>query len=154
MDSSVERQWLAFVLMPFREDFTPIYTELIVPPLEAEGFEVRRADTRPDQRNILKGIIQDIVAADLVIADLTTSNPNVLYEVGLAHALRKPTVLMTQSVRTVPFDLRGYNLTRYSTNFARVQSFRDALAEIARGLKNGSLMFENPVTDFAPRPEL
>jgi hypothetical protein len=150
LQASDDKRWFAFVLMPFRDDFTPIYTDLIVPPLQAEGFEVRRADTRPDQRNILRGIVEDIVSADLIVADLTTSNPNVFYEVGLAHALQKPTVLLTQNIGKLPFDLQSYTVIRYSRDFAQVQHLRDALGEIARSLKEASAVFSNPVNDFAP----
>ncbi len=72
------------------------------------------------------------------------------YEVGLAHALQKPTVLLTQSLGKVPFDLQSYNVTRYTRDFAEVERLRDSLVEVARRLKDASIVFGNPVSDFAP----
>lgn len=51
--------------------------------------------------------------ADAVVADLTENNPNVLYETGMAHALGKEAVLITQGVNTLPFDLRALRCVPY-----------------------------------------
>lgn len=142
---------LAFVLMPFETEFNHIYSQLIKPALEDEGFEVRRADSTFDQQNILRTIVHNIDVADLIVAELTTSNPNVFYELGIAHGLNKPVVLLSQELEEVPFDLRTYNIITYSTRFNEVHELQNRLREIARRLKEGSVSFGNPVTDFAPR---
>jgi len=53
--------------------------------------------------------------ADFIVADVTRKNPNVLYELGYAHALRKPTLLLlsTKSTGELPFDLAGYQMAAY-----------------------------------------
>lgn len=141
---------LAFVLMPFEQEFDRIYWDLIKPALEDEGFEVRRADSTFDQQNILRTIVHNIDTADLIVAELTTSNPNVFYELGIAHGLSKRVVLIAQELKDVPFDLRSYNIITYSTRFNEVHELQDRLKNVARGLRAGSINFGSPVDDFAP----
>ena len=97
----------AFVLMPFDEELDWVYEDLIKPAFELAGFETLRADNIDSQQNILKDIVAEIAESDVVVADLTESNPNVYYELGLAHALRKQVILMSQDVGMAPFDLRS-----------------------------------------------
>ncbi|MGB3633795.1 MAG: nucleoside 2-deoxyribosyltransferase [Rubrobacteraceae bacterium] len=139
----------AFILMPFDIGFEPIYSELIKPALEEAGFNVHRADSTLDQQNILRTIVHSIDNADLVIAELTTSNPNVFYELGIAHGLRKPVVLLSQELEQVPFDLRSYKIVTYSTHFDEVHKLKDSLKTIARGIIENSVSFGSPVQDFA-----
>src|SRR5947209_8635601 len=106
--------------MPFRPEFDHLYRDLIAPVLEAEGLGVSRADDPLHQRNILKGIIAGIDSAHLIVADITGLNPNVMYELGVAHALGRPVVMLTQNVEDAPFDLRGYTLTPYSASPANL----------------------------------
>src|SRR5438105_15496566 len=107
----------AFVLMPFDQEFKSIYDDLIRPALEDAGYEVSRADTPLDQQNIMRDVIQGIARADIIIADLSVVNANVSYELGLCHGLRIPTILITQSLEEVPFDLRPYRVQIYDTRF-------------------------------------
>ena len=100
----MEYKPLAFVIMPFEDQFTTVFSHFIKPILEELGFNVERADDIENQRNILRDIVENIHNSALIIADLTTANANVFYELGLAHALRKPVILMTQSIEEVPFD--------------------------------------------------
>ena len=67
-----------------------------------------RADDIDNQQNILNDIVKSIRSSELIVADLTDPNPNVYYELGLAHAMRKRVVLMTQDLGSMPFDLRSY----------------------------------------------
>ena len=92
----------AFVLMSFDNDFEALYTDFIRPVLEECGFAVERADDIENHQNILRDIIEAIDRSDLVIAELTGNNPNVLYELGLAHALKKPVIHLTQALEEVP----------------------------------------------------
>jgi nucleoside 2-deoxyribosyltransferase len=109
-----EQRPRVFVLMPFDQEFAAIYEQLIKPSLEDVGYEVARADTLLTQQNILRDVIAGIAGASLVVADLTTLNPNVMYELGIAHGLQIPTVLIAQSIEDLPFDLRSYRVIQYS----------------------------------------
>ncbi len=109
-----------FVIMPFSktkscrsEDWTEIYSNVIKPAVEGAGFnyECRRSDGIAG--NIIEDILDHLNRADLVIADLTDRNPNVFYELGVRHAMRRGTILITQKIAHVPFDLRPYAIQEY-----------------------------------------
>lgn len=139
-----------FVLMPFDDEFDAVYEHLIKKPLEEAGFVVDRADSLLNQRNILQDIVEGIAQSDLVVADLTDLNPNVFYELGLAHALGKRTVIITRDLSSLPFDLRSYRANGYSTFFTDAEDLSKALKEIAQTVVEGSAEFSNPVQDYAP----
>ena len=141
---------LAFVLMPFAQEFQRVYDSLIQPSLTSEGYDVKRADTTFDQMNIMRTVVENIANAELVIAEVTTVNANVFYELGIAHALGKPVVMVAQGLDEIPFDLRSYRTILYSTEFDEVDSFKEALREVARQRRDNTISFGNPVTDFAP----
>ena len=111
----------AFVIMPFDESFTQVFNLFIETVLKEVGYEVLRADNVRSQENILRNIVGNIASADIVVADLTGSNPNVYYELGIAHGLRRPVVLLTQNLEETPFDLRSYRMVRYSVHFAEIE---------------------------------
>ncbi|HUP10174.1 MAG TPA: TRAFs-binding domain-containing protein, partial [Caldimonas sp.] len=109
----------AFVAMPFgiKEgiDFNAVYQDLIKPALEAEGFEVFRADEEMRAGSISADMFQELLLADLVVADLSINNPNVWYELGVRHALRKRGVVPIQCKRDyLPFDVYTDRTLRYS----------------------------------------
>ena len=105
----------AFVIMPFGRkkgldgsiyDFNAIYTQLIKPALEAANFEPFRADEETTSGDILTDMFQELLLADLCIADLSIDNANVFYELGIRHALRKRGIVHIQAGRTnMPFDV-------------------------------------------------
>jgi Nucleoside 2-deoxyribosyltransferase len=143
------RQPRAFVMMPFDEEFDDIYRLVITPPLERAGYLVSRADSALDQRNIMRNVVAGIDDADIIVADLTGLNANVLYELGIAHGLVKPVVMLTQDIESLPFDLRAYRVLAYSTDFRRINVFSESLEELARSHISGDVQFGSPVTDFA-----
>src|SRR6266446_5368729 len=75
-------------------------------------FKCERSPAIPG--NFVRGIIADLSEAFLVIADLTGSKPNVFYELGIRHALRTGTILITQELRSLPSDLKGYYAFEYA----------------------------------------
>ena len=98
---------LVFVLAPFSEPFTTIFRDHIKPTIEQDrGFTCIRADDIYDNRPIIEDIWGTINEAKIVVAELTGRNPNVFYEVGIAHTVGKEVILITQSMDDVPFDLR------------------------------------------------
>ena len=113
----------AFIAMPFGTkpgtdgrdiDFNRIYSELLKPALEAAGCEVFRADEEQRAGDIRTDMFQELLVADLVLADLTLDNPNVWYELGVRHALRARGVVLVQGPRpTSPFDIYTDRKLRY-----------------------------------------
>src|SRR5919107_6431938 len=92
-----------FVAMPYNNkegiDFNKIFSDLIKPALEEEGYEVFRADQEQRAGEIRTDMFQELLLADLVVADLSIDNPNVWYELGVRHALRKRGVVQIKSKR-------------------------------------------------------
>src|SRR4051794_30347667 len=85
----------------------------IRPGIEAAGFRPVRIDQIETSDLLVSTIWSAIRDSGAIVADLTGKNPNVFYELGLAHALGKPTILITQSIDDVPFDLRHSRIIRY-----------------------------------------
>src|SRR5262249_55771854 len=86
-----------FVIMPFRPDFDRLYEDLIAPIVTDHHLSPVRADRIYSTRPIIGDIIEGITNATVVIADATGQNPNVNYELGVAHTLGKPTIIIAQS---------------------------------------------------------
>ena len=97
-----------FVLMPFEKRFDDVYQIGIKESCADAGAYCERADEQIFQERILDRIYNQIAKADCVIADMTDRNANVFYEVGYAHALGKPTILLTQRAEDIPFDLKHF----------------------------------------------
>ncbi len=113
----------AFVAMPFgvkkdslgnEIDFNRVFAELIKPALEAAGLDVFRADEEERAGDIRTDMFQELLIADLVVADLTLPNPNVWYELGVRHALRaRGVVIVCGGQVTTAFDLYTDRKLRY-----------------------------------------
>lgn len=136
-----------FVAMPFGVkpdgngnpiDFDQIYASLIRPALEDAGLEVLRADEEQGAGDIRADMFQELLMADLVVADLTLDNPNVWYELGVRHALRARGVILVQGPRaSQPFDIYTDRKLRYHLQDgvpdpATLAADRKALAEMAK----------------------
>ena len=114
----------AFIAMPFGNkpgpdgqliDFNRVYMEYVQPALEAAGLEVFRADQEQRAGDIIADMFQELLIADLVVADLTIDNPNVWYELGVRHALRARGIVLVCAGRTpTAFDLYSQRKLRYS----------------------------------------
>lgn len=105
----------AFVLMPFKPALTEVYQLVVKPAVErVTGFRCMRADDIYGPTAIMADVWKAIVDSKIVIADLTDRNPNVFYELGLAHAMGKPVVMISQSLDDVPFDLRHLRVLLYT----------------------------------------
>lgn len=97
-----------FIVMPFSVESLNIVFEDFVKPTLVDRCKLRveRGDDLFGSNVIMDDIAKSIKRSRLIIADLTGKSPNVFYEVGIAHALNKEVLLMTQSIDDVPFDLR------------------------------------------------
>lgn len=105
---------LCFIVMPFTDELQPVYEDIIRQTIEENGLRCIRSDDFFDNRPIMDDIWESIEQSRFVVADLTKRNPNVFYEVGIAHALGKEVILLSQSLDDVPFDLRHLRCILYS----------------------------------------
>jgi len=115
------------VLMPFAEVLTALYQDHLKAVAPALQMTIARADDFFTAGQIMTETWSAIVKAKVLIADCTGRNPNVFYEIGLAHALGKPVVLITQASEDVPFDLRHYRYVQYQFTPRGMRSFEDTL---------------------------
>lgn len=77
------------------------------------GLDCSKSDDEYIQGEILPHILKLIAEARIIIANIDGRNPNVYYELGIAHALDKPTILISKSINDVPFDLQSKNVLLY-----------------------------------------
>ena len=103
-----------FYLCPFQEPFNSIYRDHVRVSANSMGFTIDRADEIYGTQPIIEDIWEAINSAEIVIADVTGRNPNVMYEIGMAHTIGKPVVIITQTIEDVPFDLRHHRCIVYS----------------------------------------
>ena len=103
-----------FVMMPFANPIGSYYEKIYDPAIKKAGLTPVRADNEIfGTGKIMDQIWSGINAARVLVAELTTRNPNVFYELGLAHALRKPVVLVAGAEEDVPFDLKHIRVIYY-----------------------------------------
>lgn len=138
----------AFVILPFEEEFEELYEQKIAPIIEEKGYDINKADSMASQRAIIEDIINGITNADLVVADLTGTNPNVFYELGIAHGLGVPTILIAQDIGELPFDLSAYKTIEYSLLFSEIGEFEQELSNVVENHSSGNIEFGSPVSDY------
>jgi hypothetical protein len=102
-----------FVISPFGGWHDEYHREIFCAAIESVGLEPTRADDLFRSSNIVSDIWHLVSSAKVMLADLTGKNANVFYELGLAHAARKPVLLVTQTMEDVPFDLRALRVITY-----------------------------------------
>jgi hypothetical protein len=101
-----------FVLTPFHEDYLEEY-EAISRAIASVGLLASRGDETKIHGDIFPHILGAIARARLVIANISGRNPNVFYELGIAHALDKNVILVSQHEKDLPFDLRSKQILMY-----------------------------------------
>lgn len=113
----------AFVIMPFKSPFNEFYEKIIKKVCSDLNIEVKRGDEIISTNVAMQDIIQDINYSNFIIAEVSEANPNVYYELGYAHALNKPVILLAKKNTKIPFDISHYRVIYYDDNII----FRDEL---------------------------
>jgi hypothetical protein len=136
--SSVDQLYeddLIFVLTPFHAREKMTYSA-IVEAFERYPVKVQRGDEQNIEADILSHIVKKIVAARLVIANISSRNPNVMYELGIAHALGKKVIVISSNTEELPFDFRNRRVLFYKT---RQDLMTKLQQEVARKLFDNAL---------------
>jgi hypothetical protein len=105
---------LCFVLMPFDPEFSSIFDEIKAVVHDYAGLRCLRADDLHTPNRITDDIWNYIQRARFTIADVTGSNANVFYEIGICHAINKSVILLLQDGNKPPFDIDHIRYLRYS----------------------------------------
>jgi hypothetical protein len=133
LGGALNRQWPdVFVLMPFEANLKPVYEDHIRPIGKRLDLSIARADDFFSVHQIMSEIWTAISQASIIIADCTGRNPNVFYEIGIAHSFGKPTILMTQSLDDIPFDLRHFRVVQYRYDPRGMKEFEKTLERTIR----------------------
>lgn len=107
---------ICFIIMPYGDWFDHYYKQIYKKAILDAGLNPIRADELFTASAVIDDIWDLTKKSKIVLADLTGKNPNVFYELGLAHALAKPALLITESMDDVPFDLRHLRVITYDKN--------------------------------------
>jgi hypothetical protein len=114
-----------FIVMPFGEEWSPEVHRILARACEAAGVRSVRGDDLFTPTDILEDIWQSINTSDFVVADITGRNPNVLYELGIAHTLAKPVLILSQHAADIPIDLATRRVILYGQ---KADAWREELA--------------------------
>lgn len=142
-----------FVIMSFSKSkshneakWTEIYNEFFKEAWESFGFTCSR--TEAPRGSITKDIIQSLFSADIVFADLTDSNPNVMYELGVRHSFKKPSMMVKKKDTIIPFDVDDYKVIDYNYNVMGLKTLKANIKAFIEDVERFPNKSDNPVWDF------
>ncbi len=125
-----------FAIMPFNHPYSDdLWASILRPVIKASDLIPQRADEENNMKWIIEDIFSRIKEAKIVVADVTQNNANVMYELGYAHALEKPTIIIChdnqfKKVEDIPFDIRGRPILFFEIN--KKEDFKKKLAMTLR----------------------
>ena len=119
---------MIFILTPFHDKFREDY-EVIKDVCSQNGFKAFRGDENYFKSDIFPEMLKLIVKSSLIIANINGRNPNVLYELGIAQALDKPVLLVSQKPKDLPIDIKSKKFLIYT-------SYTDLQEKIRKELLN------------------
>ena len=158
-DSARQQRPTCFVIQPFdRGRFDKRYRDALEPALAQAGLAAYRVDKDPNAEVLIDAIEKGIRRAPICLADVTTNNPNVWYELGFAYAAGKPVILTCCDEREgeLPFDVRHRNVIRYTSESASdFEELKREVTERATALLEGAIARQmNDADPIAPQDGL
>lgn len=146
----------AFVISPIGEAGTPehkkfqqVLTYIFKAALDESEWNVRRADESNNPDSINGFIVNSISSADLVLADLTGHNPNVFYELAIAHGFKRPVVHVASTGQSLPFDVIDQRAIFYDIHdLDSVNSAITSIRAAVTHLMDGTDDIINPLSSF------
>lgn len=136
-----------FVVMPFRDELLPVYTDHIVPIAQSMRMTIGRGDDVFSTTQVTHDIWRSIQNSSVVIADCTGRNANVFYEIGLAHAIGREVILISQSRDDIPFDLLHLRHIIYRYEPRAIKAFEQSLGKLLM-----QIVADEPVESFGGTP--
>lgn len=126
---------LISVMMPFDMAFNKV-NEKLKEVTSALSLHCRRADDIWENAAIIQDVVSLIDHSRIVICDCTGRNPNVFYEIGIAHTLGREVILLTQSEDDIPFDLRHLRYIKYQNNIEGLLLLGEVISSRLRTILN------------------
>lgn len=144
-------QKTGFVIMPFsptqsEDNWTEVFRHVFQPALSECGYSCTRAQASTG--SLITSIVESLIEADIVIVDATDRNANVFYELGVRHALRRGTIIVSKGTEHVPSDLKGYWFLSYGLRPAEVNEFKSEIKRIIDDIEKNPQRSDNPVADY------
>lgn len=127
----------AFLITAFRPELQETFN-LLKEICENSNISLTRGDTIYKDGLIINQVIDAIKQSDLIFGDITFNNPNVFYEIGVAHTFNKPTILLIKEEfkEVVPFNIRGFRYVIYSDK----KELKKELAKYFLNLNNSNVI--------------
>lgn len=172
MDNNDEKKYdkMCFVIMPIGEldsyptdHFKHVYEDIFSPAIEKAGYKAKRADDDKSSSVIQLEIIRDIVNAPMALCDLSTRNPNVLFELGIRQAFDLPVVLVQERGTPRIFDISSINTIDYDKSmFYRtvnkdVENIKEAIIatrDTEKGINSIVKLLEITKASISPNNEM
>lgn len=128
-------------------EWTDTYEKFFRPIMESFGYTCKRSEVL--NRPLTKYIVQDLKNSDLVISDITDSNPNVMWELGVRHSLSMKTIMIAsiEMKEKIPSDLKPYGLVFYKKDKTAYEDFKQQISNVLKGLENDIDNNSGPVFD-------
>ena len=117
------------MVMPFQEKLKQVYEDHIRKVVQKLNISIARGDDFFTSSSIISDIWNAINSCEIVIADCTGRNPNVFYEIGIAHTLGKPVIFISQSKEDIPFDIQHIRYIIYEFTPRGMREFEEKLAQ-------------------------
>lgn len=152
MPNTEKKKKTCFIITPIggsgttiRRKIDGIINEVIEPVLNELGFCVEVSHRINDSGSVTNTIIKKVYESDLVIANLTGNNPNVMYEVALRHASAKPIIHITEDISNLPFDINDQRTIEYADDMAGAYQLKSDLIAMIDAIEFNKFAL-NPVT--------
>lgn len=129
---STERKISDFVMSSFLE---PVAKEF--------DYEVLRSDSLNTVEKIDDAVIQQLHESELVVIDVSGTNPNVMFEFGIRYALNKPYVVISQDLKSIPFDVRNIRTLEYTVVAPNIREFNEKLSQMIKVVSNEASLNSN-----------
>jgi len=126
---------LCFVLTEFQPPYTDIYDHLIKPTVEGEGFRCLKSDDIFTTTSVIEDIWANINKAALIIAEISSNNPNVMYELGICHTVGKNVMLITQYPDKIPFNFRHMRCYPYKNDIPGSDELKKNIRSVIQHMK-------------------
>jgi hypothetical protein len=127
--SVLEERAKAFVVMQFTTPYNELFSDVIKPICDKYNIDAIRADQTYGPGHILSDIMQQIYIAKFIIAEITPPNQNVFFEVGYAHAMRKPIIFIAEKTKELPFDVSGFRVLFYENSIRGKKKVEEGLSK-------------------------
>jgi class 3 adenylate cyclase len=98
------------------------FQRAIRPACDAASVECRSSVDLASQGQLLQEVYAQLQTVDAVVADVSGNNPNVLFELGYAHALQRPTLILAENFHNLPFDIKSFQVILYGDDLQRLRS--------------------------------